>query len=246
MVWGVALVAGGELVLEVNPEDWVKDCYSIFHDTCCQQTPGRETFVQYSSYDVVEAPSGLCLPEFSCAWDGCVPSNYGKSVHNYAGPFMSDFVNLAATTFEEIEAAMPGISLPSMISFPTKASDIVKALEYATEKGLQVSIISTGHSYTKASSAGGTLQLNMREYPKYSATSITECDTAVLDDPDHPDHVACKLAVDRGKPAVMRVGGGEKFNNTANAVFAVRDETTGFAKYQMLHGVGTVGAAGGG
>jgi hypothetical protein len=59
------------------------------------------------------------------------------------------------------------------------------------------------------------------------------------------DQAACKLALARGKKALVRVGGGEKFNDVANSVWAYKDNATSYAKYMMLHGVGTVGAAGG-
>ena len=40
------------------------------------------------------------------------------------------------------------------------------------------------------------------------------------------------------------MGGGEVFQDTASSVFALKD-VKGDAKYLMLHGAGTVGAAGG-
>jgi len=86
--------------------------------------------------------------------------------------------------------------------------------------------------------------LNMREYPRYSAISITECET-VNDNTSHPDHGACRLATARNKKALVRVGGGERFQDVASAIWALKDETTSFAKYNILNGVGTVGAAGG-
>ena len=246
----VAAHAAGDLVVEVNPDDWFKECFSVTESTCCKNpNPAYGMYYNVSSFDVVAAPSGLCLPEFLCSWENCLPSKYEKNIYTSQLAFAEDWFAFQVdetTTYEDVEAVFPGISLPSKISFPTKPSDVVDAIEHAKKEGLQVSIMSTGHSYTGASSARGTLQLNMREYPKYSATSLTECkDKKVMDDVEHPDHNACKLALARNKNAVIRVGGGEKFNETANAVWALKDEKTSFAKYNMLHGVGTVGAAGG-
>ena len=240
-----------DLVKDVNPADWFKECFFVAESTCCRVPNDPFAFPLYfntSSYDIVDSPSGLCLPEFLCSWENCYPSNLETNIFTSGGIFMAGFDAFQVdetTTFEDVEAAFPGISLPSKISFPTKPADVVDAIEHAKTEGLQVSILSTGHSYTGASSAGGTLQLNMRDYPKYSATSLTECKDKKVDDEDHPDHMACKLALARNKNAVIRVGGGEKFNDTANAVWALKDEKTSFAKYNMLHGVGTVGAAGG-
>ena len=88
------------------------------------------------------------------------------------------------------------------------------------------------------------MQLNLREYPKYSTTEgIVECTTADDNTVVATNRAACKLASARGKKALVRVGGGEIFNEVANSVWAYKDDdensnTTSLAKYMMLHGVG--------
>jgi hypothetical protein len=240
------LSSSAAIIHEVNPDDWVQECATVFVDTCCRA--GSQIYVNYSSYDILTKPSGLCKPEFSCAWGGCLPENYLNSVNGIT-EFVNDFKALNITndtTYSDIESVLgPGLNLPKKISFPTHAADIVAAIQHAKQEGLTVSILATGHSYTGASTSAGSVQLNLRNYPKYSKTSIIECDDDIIDEVANPDSAACKLATARGKKALVRVGGGEIFNDTANSVFALKNETTGYSKYLMLHGVGTVGAAGG-
>jgi len=244
---------------QVNPDDWVQECATVYQDTCCQWDRGNYSYyVNYSAYDIIEKPpSGLCKPEFSCAWSGCIPDNY-QSLTETRGAFVSDFLSVdidVNTTYSDIESVLgPGLNLPDKITFPTEPSDIIEAIQHAKEEGMTVSIMSTGHSYTGASTSAGSVQLNLRSYPKYSKSSIVECgynsnDQGVAISRNaalYPDKSpACKLATARGKKAFVRVGGGEIFNDVASSVFALKDDNTGYSKYMMLHGVGTVGAAGG-
>ena len=97
-----------------------------------------------------------------------------------------------------------------------------------------------------ASTSAQSVQLNLREYPKYSTTEgVVECttadDTTVVVAMKEENQAACKLALARGKKALLRVGGGETSNDVATSVWAYKDNdnnTTTFAKYMMLHGVG--------
>ena len=97
-----------------------------------------------------------------------------------------------------------------------------------------------------ASTSAQSVQLNLREYPKYSTTEgVVECtatdDTTVVVATKKENQAACKLALARGKKALLRVGGGETSNDVATSVWAYKDNdnnTTTFAKYMMLHGVG--------
>jgi len=247
---------------QVDPTTWVQECASVFQETCCQLNRGNESYyVNYSSYDIIKKPSGLCKPEFSCAYSKCIPTNYqsptGSSTNDKIDTFVTDFltgIDLISdtTTYSDVESVLgPGLNLPEKIAFPTNPNDIVEAIQHAKEEGLTVSIMTSGHSYIGASTSAQSLQLNLREYPKYSKISgIVECDDSDSDDNvvviDNDDNTAaCKLAIARGKKALIRVGGGEIFNDVANSVYAVKDDNTTYSKYMMLHGVGTVGAAGG-
>ena len=89
----------------------------------------------------------------------------------------------------------------------------------------------------------GSLLTNLRRFPKYSHTSITECDFV-----SPLDSLAgvCELAGARGKHAVIRVGGGEAWDDVYRAVLDWNHRVPRKRKYDILGGgAGTVGAAGG-
>ena len=53
----------------------------------------------------------------------------------------------------------------------------------------------------------------MNRYKQYAPDGITDCDAALLGTAvaDDLSNQACLLALARGKPAVIRIGGGENF-----------------------------------
>ena len=264
----------------VDPTDWVQECASVFQDpsyalsspSACEQGTYPLNVSLYNSYDLIGAPSGLCVPSFSCAYTECIPDNYRPTPNSSAceevGKFVSDFVNGTATitsdtSYADIESVLgPGLDLPKEIVFPINPSDIVTAIQHAKEVGeeMTVSIKTTGHSYTGAFTTENSVQLNLREYPKYSTMSgaIVECDNVDVDVTiNGDDTAACKLAMARGKKAFIRAGGGELFNTTASSVYALKKPNGTFtnpsngkngtyAKYMLYHGTaGSVGTAGG-
>ena len=118
-------------------------------------------------------------------------------------------------------------------------SHIIIHLSLSLSPSLSLSLSLRLLLYSGASTSARSVQLNLREYPKYSKTTIVECtginnSNIVTKD----NQAACKLAVARGKQAVVRVGGGEIFNDVVTSVWAYRDDNATFAKYMMLHGVG--------
>ena len=57
--------AGAAPIIDVDPDAWVQECATVFQETCCRSgTDFRSGFdsyyVNYSSYDVLKKPSGLC------------------------------------------------------------------------------------------------------------------------------------------------------------------------------------------
>merc|ERR1719174_3458738 len=99
--------------------------------------------------------------------------------------------------------------------FPKNAADVISAIKYAKKHNLQISIKSTGHSYSGSHTKAGSLMLNMRDYAKYASgdDKVIECDSAdssgALDD-------ACNLATARKKDAYIRVGGGQTWSEVYN------------------------------
>lgn len=100
-----------------------------------------------------------------------------------------------------------------------------------------------GHSYAGSSTAKGSVQLNLRRFPKYSRDSISQCSLHGTSAP-----LACKLARARGKSAVVRVGGGELWDELYRAVIDWNTQYGQFRnqQYEVIGGgAGTVSAAGG-
>eukprot|EP00986_Skeletonema_menzelii_P012326 scaffold6756_cov109-Skeletonema_menzelii.AAC.1 len=134
----------------------------------------------------------------------------------------------------------PDYNLPSKVLFPSVASDVIHAIRFAEKHNLEISIKNSGHSLSGASSKKNTLHLNMNRYTHYAPDGITDCDPALLGTAvaDDLSNQACLLALARGKPGVIRVGGGENFDKLYRAVI---DANKALDKYKY-HVVG--GAAG--
>ena len=62
--------------------------------------------------------------------------------------------------------------------------------------------------------------MNMMRFTQYAQDGITECDAALLDTTvaDDLSNQACLLALARGKPGVIRVGGGENYGKSLTIV----------------------------
>ena len=77
----------------------------------------------------------------------------------------------------------PSYDLPSKVIFPKEAKDVVAAVKFAKEHKLEVSLKNSGHSYTKASSKGETLHINMNKYYHYATNDgVTDCDASNISD----------------------------------------------------------------
>ena len=50
-------------IIEVNPDVWVQECATVFQETCCQENSSGDFLyaINYSSYDLLKKPSGLCM-----------------------------------------------------------------------------------------------------------------------------------------------------------------------------------------
>ena len=51
--------AGAAPIIDVDPDMWVQECATVFQETCCRSDPYSD-YVNYSTYDVLKKPSGLC------------------------------------------------------------------------------------------------------------------------------------------------------------------------------------------
>ena len=57
--------AGAAPIIDVDPVVWVQECATVFQETCCRSGTDSQSgtdyySVNYSSYDVLKKPSGLC------------------------------------------------------------------------------------------------------------------------------------------------------------------------------------------
>ena len=56
------------IIHRVNPDNWVQECATVFQESCCRSL--GDMYVNYSSYDILTEPSGLCksLPMFRSSY----------------------------------------------------------------------------------------------------------------------------------------------------------------------------------
>ncbi len=103
------------------------------------------------------------------------------------------------------------LNLPYKVVFPANASDVA----FAKKHKLELSVKNSGHSFSGSSSKGNTLLVNMNRFTHYAPGGITDCDASLLDTDatvaDDLSNQACLLALARGKPGLIRVGGGENY-----------------------------------
>lgn len=183
-------------VRPTNATDWINQCAYYFKLGGFQLEGGMNP--KYSTYYLRDKPSGLCTLRLSA----------GLKDMAWSIPIQEVFAwnDLLRVSMPEIEGDLPPLELPDLMSFPQTARDVVEIAKFADTHGLEVSIKNSGHSYSGQSTRGRSLQVNMRSYPKYSATEIVECQEV---SGDSMWSAACALATARGKKAVIRVGGGE-------------------------------------
>lgn len=228
-------------VLEVNPDDWLHECAAYFKEQ--GPNPRDPRMIYGTNYDLVEKSSGLCQNQLSCAFERCQDNG---GVAKLMG------MNLTAKTYHDAEQEVGGfgvLNLPSKITFPKTAGDVVQAIHSARDMKLTVSVKSSGSSFFGAGTFKESLQLNLRNLKKYSSSStgVTECvaeaeeEESYSKDEMHP----CRLALDRKKSAIVRVGGGESWSDVYLAVLAFNKASSG-KKYEVVGAANAgLGAAGG-
>lgn len=225
----------GVTVVETDPLDWFNQCVPPF------RAAEFGSSIPYSNHFLKDEPAGLCSDFLSCAYERCLFSE------DFTGPFFNDNFFLPLDVYEKLndsDGTPPNpeqLNLPSHITFPKNAYDVVQLVNFAGSHCMKVSVKNGGHSYHGASNMKGSLQLNLRDLQKYSNSSIEMCDS------DEPSP-ACQLAIANDKPAVVRVGGGELWDELYRAVFVDwnRDPANQDRKLDVVGGgAGTVSAIGG-
>eukprot|EP00931_Biecheleriopsis_adriatica_P050322 TRINITY_DN29126_c0_g1_i1.p1 TRINITY_DN29126_c0_g1~~TRINITY_DN29126_c0_g1_i1.p1 ORF type:complete len:840 (-),score=83.96 TRINITY_DN29126_c0_g1_i1:99-2522(-) len=225
----------GEKVLDVNPNAWLQECADKLNLV-------KEDPWLYSNFNFIYQPSGLCTDAMACAFVQCGWTNKTTEILSKRP---TDFADINMSELNPFP-----LNLPAKIVFPVSVGDIVCAVDYANENDLQISVKTSGHSYLGSSTMQGSLQINLRDFPKSSHEGgIVTCPSEA----DWPSSYSdlktcpCKLARARGRSAVVRVGGGELWDEVYRAVMdwnaAVPGRNTTYDIYGG--GAGSVGAAGG-
>lgn len=222
--------------------------FSDFLDECLPEFRDKD-YADRTNYALIDKPSGMCVSQYFCAYKRCWPrpdaaiSTQAQRTADDNALSTASFDALSQETQGWLEDPQnPSLNLPSKVLFPVVASDVVHAIKFARENGLEISVKNSGHSIIGASTKKDTLHLNMNRFTQYSPTSIVDCengngdsnnDLSISDLGEQP----CSLAAARNKPAFVRVGGGENWDKVYRSVEAANTE-----QGDKYHAVG--GAAG--
>eukprot|EP00984_Skeletonema_dohrnii_P009114 scaffold3447_cov93-Skeletonema_dohrnii-CCMP3373.AAC.4 len=202
-----------------------------------------------TNHALIDQPSGMCLPYMFLGWEMSWPrpSKNGHLDQTFEEAVQDLIVNPAVTDLESwiSDPTNPSLNLPSKVLFPVVASDVVAAVNFAKENGLEISVKNSGHSYQGASSKKNTLLLNMNRYTHYAPTGIMDCDASILGSTVAEDLSTqpCLLSFAKNKSSLIRVGGGENFDKVYRAVIAA-NEKEGYKYHLVGGGAGTWGGLG--
>ncbi|KAK1745400.1 FAD-dependent oxidoreductase [Skeletonema marinoi] len=210
----------------------------------------EECFPEFSepsptNHALIDQPSGMCLPHLYLGWEmswprpsenGHLDQTYDQAAQDLTDGSLESWL---------VDPTNPSLNLPSKVLFPSIASDVVAAVNFAKEHGLEISVKNSGHSYQGASSKKDTLLLNMNRYTHYAPTGITDCDASILGITVAEDLSSqpCLLSLAKNKSSLIRVGGGENFDKVYRAVIAANEEE-GYKYHVVGGGAGTVSPMG--
>ena len=247
--WSELSAATDGDLIDTTPSIYLEECAPEFEKLPGDFADPTSTFDR-SNHGLVDQPSGLCLPHFFCSFEGCSPSNPDNPGHvsvlddiinAYSVPGPTPYSQMNATILSWVEdTSNPSYNLPSKVLLPTTAKDVVAAVKFAKEHGLELSVKNSGHSYTSASSKRDTLLLNMARYTMYTTEEgVTDCsalNTVGTDGDQSLNRQPCNLALAKGKDAVIRVGGGENWGEVYAAVRTANEEQPDGYKYHVIGG----------
>ena len=209
-----------------NVDLWFKECLDPFKDIYTDEV---------SNYQLFEQASGLCQAHAACSYQRCVAPYKGLTA-KYDSSIYPD----------EVWKSDDNLDLPDAVVHPVHVGDVSETIKFAAQHNIGVSVKTTGHSFTGSSTKKGTILLHLSKLPKYSlAGSITECE--VDQDIKGAFKEACNLAIARNKQAVIRVGGGQIWDEVIRSVnMDWNEDDNNPRKYHIVAGAaGTVSAAGG-
>lgn len=206
-----------------------------------------------TNWALIDQPSGLCMDQLFCAFDDCDPqpnsAEYalGDKSDTFAKLDNSDSLNNMTYSVLSDEyktwiedPTNPNNNLPGKVLHPRTASDVVAAIKFAGEHGLEISVKNSGHSYTGSSTKSDSLLLNMRRYTPYVSDSITDCADNHKGLDDDLSGQPCSLSLAKGKSGIIRVSGGENFGALYMAVRDYNLKQDSFRYHVVGGGAATV------
>lgn len=226
---------------------WFRECVPAFSDEGYGLKAPSLNLENHSSYELYLKPSGLCQSFLFCAYQGCTPPKKRKA----CAALQEDQIRELVAAPEKLTAHLrkcPPDNLPFSVVKAVTVADIIEAVEFARHTGRSISIKVSGLNYAGSSLFYGSVNINMANYQKYSKSNIIECGTLPEPIPTSLTNqkAVCKLAAARGKKAVVRVGGGENWNEVYSAVYWYQLPTQTTRRYLVVGGsAGTLSAAGG-
>ena len=224
-----------------------RECVPAFSDEGYGLKAPSLNLENHSSYELYLKPSGLCQSFLFCAYQGCTPPKKRKA----CAALQEDQIRELVAAPEKLTAHLrkcPPDNLPFSVVKAETVADIIEAVEFARHTGRSISIKVSGLNYAGSSLFYGSVNINMANYQKYSKSNIIECGTLPEPIPTSLTNqkAVCKLAAARGKKAVVRVGGGENWNEVYSAVYWYQLPTQTTRRYLVVGGsAGTLSAAGG-
>jgi len=219
-----------------DPTNWLKECAYHIKKGGLKSSEQSVIGGGLADYYYKEQKSGMCTMRLASAFEGLA---YNETI-------LEVFKNhdLQKIHFGDISKQLPPTKFPALMSFPQTVRDVVEIITFAKNHDLQVSVKNSGHNYAGQSDVAGSIQMNLRNFPKYSYKEIYECEKGNQIEP--LSGPPCQLAVNRSKGAVVRVGGGEGNDSIYRAVNDWNYRETRNKKYQVMGGgEGAIGAGGG-
>jgi len=232
----------------VDPNAWLRECaYYIMKPDYNGSNAGEGAVDEHwilADYFYKGAKHGACTMKLESA----LGMSWNYTLKHVLDEFFDGIEpgsqELAELDVSGILNSIPEMTLPSLIAEPRTAKDAVEVVKFAKDHDLQVSVKNTGHDYAGQSDVKDSFQLNMRNFPKYSKDGAVECkkgsETSPLEGPP------CKLALARGKEAIVRVSGSEGNDSVYQSVHNWNHQMPRDKRFQVSGGgEGAIGAGGG-
>jgi hypothetical protein len=184
----------GDRLIHTSIEDFLDECYPEF----TIYPRGNRT-----NHNLIDQPSGLCVPHLFCAFERCSPDseflNGQINMTEYMIRILAFFnedsspeeideaygFEYAAALKEWLDPTNPAYNLPPKVLLPRTAGDVVAAVEFAKTQGAEISVKNSGHSYAGSSTKANTLLVNMNQYKRYAfddkeSNGIVECTNTAI------------------------------------------------------------------